>query len=57
MDHIKEGSIHAADVRGLLKTKFPDKENEVKIRFTRLMLESDNDTRAFIMNERARDWF
>jgi hypothetical protein len=44
-------SDYAAHIRGLLKEKFPDKVNEVKIMLTELLPESSPETRKFIMSE------
>ena len=49
--HIKERSDYAANVRSLLKTKFPAKENEIKIMLTKLIPESSPETRDVIMKE------
>ena len=49
--HIRERSDYAARIRGLLKAKFPDKVNEVKIMLTKLLPESSTEIGKFIMNE------
>ena len=48
---IKSGSNYRTHVRGLLGTKFPGKEDELKITLTRLMQESSPETRKVIMSE------
>jgi hypothetical protein len=48
---IKVGSDYRTHVRGLLRTKFPGKEDELKITLTRLMKESSPETREVIMGE------
>ncbi|OGD60793.1 hypothetical protein A3K78_05815 [Candidatus Bathyarchaeota archaeon RBG_13_52_12] len=48
---IKVGSDYRTHVRGLLKTKFPDKDDDLKITLTRLMQESSPETRKVIMSE------
>jgi DNA-binding Lrp family transcriptional regulator len=48
---IKVSSDYRTHVRGLLKTKFPGKEDELKITLTRLMQESSPETRKVIMSE------
>jgi predicted transcriptional regulator len=48
---IREGSSYRTHVRGLLRTKFPGKEDSLKIMLTRLMQESSPETREVIMGE------